>query len=398
MNIGWIDFSKEQRNKVLSVINLLSEPGAVDELGIGIIRDAFADIFFPGTSTIQTRAKYFLITAYLLSELEREKGLTPDKMISRLNDQELDLIDVLKQSGEKGIIGETAGRKLKRKPSDVYWNGIRTFGIFKGNKISLYEYARVICLLQQNKHGTKSQGSRRVKNDDVDGDDVDAVTSELYGGLWKLPDIPENWRDNISIKLTVDEALFLKRQITATVPNSMLAFVLSAGYTDFLQFESFADIAGIIKLLPDNIKADYIMSKDFADFIFGMQIRYNVILSKGQDNDITVEWESWYEAIEQHSAVDLHRIFYERLNIKNGALIRFLLACQEAMRIKDIHRLDELIIMRERKLKGDKRAKLYNAAEFDYKGWVGIGKLQYRLGNAQRILTDIFAGRGDVNV
>ena len=81
MNIGWIDFSREQRNKVLSVIHLLSEPEAVDELGIGIIRDSFSDIFFPGTSTIQTRAKYFLLTPYLLSELGRTKGMTPDKMI-----------------------------------------------------------------------------------------------------------------------------------------------------------------------------------------------------------------------------------------------------------------------------------------------------------------------------
>ena len=46
-------------------MNLLSEQGAVDELGTGIVRDAFANYFFPGTSTIQTRAKYFLIVPYL---------------------------------------------------------------------------------------------------------------------------------------------------------------------------------------------------------------------------------------------------------------------------------------------------------------------------------------------
>lgn len=60
MQLGWIDFSKEDRQKAFDVINLLSEQGAVDELGIGVIRDAFANYFFPGTSTIQTRAKYFL--------------------------------------------------------------------------------------------------------------------------------------------------------------------------------------------------------------------------------------------------------------------------------------------------------------------------------------------------
>ncbi len=44
MQLGWIDFSKEDRQKALDVINLLSEQGAVDELGIGIIRDAFAKV------------------------------------------------------------------------------------------------------------------------------------------------------------------------------------------------------------------------------------------------------------------------------------------------------------------------------------------------------------------
>lgn len=67
MQLGWIDFSKEDRQKAFDVINLLSEQGAVDELGIGVIRDAFANYFFPGTSTIQTRAKYFLIVPYMLN-------------------------------------------------------------------------------------------------------------------------------------------------------------------------------------------------------------------------------------------------------------------------------------------------------------------------------------------
>ena len=61
MQLGWIDFSKSERSKVLSVLELISERGTLDELGIASIRDGFADLFFPGTSTIQTRAKYFFI-------------------------------------------------------------------------------------------------------------------------------------------------------------------------------------------------------------------------------------------------------------------------------------------------------------------------------------------------
>ena len=61
MQIGWIDFAREDRAKAMGVLHLLQERIAVDELGFGIIRDAFADAFFPATSTIQTRAKYFLL-------------------------------------------------------------------------------------------------------------------------------------------------------------------------------------------------------------------------------------------------------------------------------------------------------------------------------------------------
>ena len=69
-SLGWIDFSSEHREKVRSVIDFLSAPGVVDELGIGVIRDTFADGMFPGISTIQTRPKYFLLTALLI----RDKG------------------------------------------------------------------------------------------------------------------------------------------------------------------------------------------------------------------------------------------------------------------------------------------------------------------------------------
>ena len=37
MQLGWVGFSKEDRQKALDVINLLSEQGTVDELGIGTI-------------------------------------------------------------------------------------------------------------------------------------------------------------------------------------------------------------------------------------------------------------------------------------------------------------------------------------------------------------------------
>ena len=57
MNLGWVDFSDNDRKKVLEVIHLLSEKGAVDELGFGIIRDGFADYFFPRKIAASSRSK-----------------------------------------------------------------------------------------------------------------------------------------------------------------------------------------------------------------------------------------------------------------------------------------------------------------------------------------------------
>lgn len=37
--IGWIDFSKEHRKRVLNILSFLTQKGAVDELGISVVRD-----------------------------------------------------------------------------------------------------------------------------------------------------------------------------------------------------------------------------------------------------------------------------------------------------------------------------------------------------------------------
>ena len=81
MQLGWIDFSKTERNKILSVLDLLSEPGTLDELGIAPIRDGFANLFFPGTSTIQTRAKYFFLVPYALKEHELSNETNPNNLV-----------------------------------------------------------------------------------------------------------------------------------------------------------------------------------------------------------------------------------------------------------------------------------------------------------------------------
>jgi hypothetical protein len=44
---------------MLDVVDLFREHVMRDELGVGSVRNAFADMLFPGTATIMTRARNF---------------------------------------------------------------------------------------------------------------------------------------------------------------------------------------------------------------------------------------------------------------------------------------------------------------------------------------------------
>ena len=59
MKLGYIHSSKEEQARAMQVLKMTSESVALDELGIGRIRDAFADRMFPGISTQQKHMKYF---------------------------------------------------------------------------------------------------------------------------------------------------------------------------------------------------------------------------------------------------------------------------------------------------------------------------------------------------
>ena len=127
---------------------MLQVRGAVDELGIGQVRDAFANHFFPGTSTVQTRAKYFLIVPYILQEAVTGKyGSDVSKILQRIDIEEMKCGRLLYQKaqdegnnpGSVGIIGARVlpDKWVARKPSNIYWNGIRTYHIFKQENMSI---------------------------------------------------------------------------------------------------------------------------------------------------------------------------------------------------------------------------------------------------------------------
>src|SRR5438445_7286289 len=117
----WLDYSDHERRKALEVIDLFQEQDTRDELGIGAIRDSFADLLFPGTSTIQTRARYFLFAPWIYLILESRQ--TPSASIGlKARALETKLITCLSYSEDtSGVIGERAKETLQRLPSSIYW-------------------------------------------------------------------------------------------------------------------------------------------------------------------------------------------------------------------------------------------------------------------------------------
>ena len=61
MRIGFVNFNTEEKKKISKMMQLLQESEAIEELGIGRVRDYFSNKLFPGTSTLQHHAKYFSI-------------------------------------------------------------------------------------------------------------------------------------------------------------------------------------------------------------------------------------------------------------------------------------------------------------------------------------------------
>lgn len=67
MKLGYIHSNREEQTPSHASSEKTSEPVALDELGIGRIRDAFADRMFPGISTLQKHHEVFLTHATTIS-------------------------------------------------------------------------------------------------------------------------------------------------------------------------------------------------------------------------------------------------------------------------------------------------------------------------------------------
>lgn len=397
----WMDHSEEDRRRVLDAVAVLHETDTRDELGLGVIRDRYADLLFPGTGTVQTRARYFLFVPWMYRSLE-EKGVNGQKVVARARKEEIGLRDALLESGETdGVIGKVAGASLKRLPSNVYWQGLGAWGIrqFPGSQDALH------------RHFGRLQGSGSAPKDD-DGEPLDDHVLRAWHP--ELPPAPNSFPAEATFDLTPTEAEFLTERITFSAPGSLLAFLLRHPSTmdgDFIWEHP------LQKAFPGDLQRIVHHCQVLAEVMHGAALLYNLMLAEQLPSGVRRdertgyyrEWISeWVEELRPRAEVldtwdrrdfweltrslgpvsgGTHRLIEQWTTLKPW-LPTSLIESNATARV--------LIRDRERQLKGP-GARIGNARATElWNGASGTLRLSYRWPSTRRILSDLFAAQGGV--
>src|SRR5271157_4606788 len=129
LSIGWLDFSEEDLRDAKALLAKFNGENTLDELGFGILRDTFAEMFYPATNTVMTRPRYLMFIPALCIAIEDQKleGRAADKKLTELEDQ---VRESLLKEETRDVIGKRSKDELDRYPSSIYWNALRRLGVF----------------------------------------------------------------------------------------------------------------------------------------------------------------------------------------------------------------------------------------------------------------------------
>jgi hypothetical protein len=401
---GWLDHDESERRKMLEVVNLFREKGTLDELGFGTIRDTFADFFFPGTSTIQTRVRYFLFIPWIYQELERDR-VSSAQVDGQARRRQAQLARALAAGGEgegTGVVGSQAGERLQRPPSVIYWAGLWRWGIrtFSG---SLVQYHLSF-------DSFSADARRGLRSDDAEGELVDISRRNWHGGL---PDPPAGLLEATSFRLRRTDAEYLQERILTATSDTFLAHLVTGR-----RIPSNADAPWLypdLDRLPRELQKAIEHGRRFSLLAVGAQLIYNLLMAtRAVDQGIRSDTElveryrqrlgEWSDEVEGELAQlrNWNRLefwaFVRQLNPNlRPATYRFAdtwmtLALENPAGAADRREVQGLIANRELQLKGS-LARLHSRRALErWNGESGTGRLTYRWSEGRRAAVDIIEG------
>lgn len=394
--ISWLEHDHHTRERTTRLLQLFRPEESRDELGLGIVRDAFSDIFFPGTSTIQTRLRYMLFIPWTYVHLEKElkdRKIHPKDFGKKAEKFERDLIAPLRLSGNQGVIGGRSGRRVERTASIIYWAGLESWGI-RRYPISrdLYHYrmetSPIGCI------------DRRLVGADSE-DEFDSYWSEL-------PAAPQGFPDRLEVldfNLSNQEAQFILARFEISHPNSLLTY-LAKGKRGMIKTPPWDQKAG---KFPSHFQPLLYHARMFSDVMHGASLMYHILLWQRKKPDAKLlsqrlgDFEKWGHSLNLTEINEWKPeemwwlLFPVNALTKNTETFNFVREWLRLIKAGIPNLLlnteaRSLIESREKNLKGNKSRFRSDEA---LRQWAGIGKPQkllYRWSNVNRLLVDLFDG------
>ncbi|QDU96259.1 DUF6361 family protein [Lignipirellula cremea] len=394
----WLDYSEHDRRKMLDVIELFGEKTTRDELGLGGVRDAFADLLFPGTSTIQTVAKYFLFAPWIYLTLENKRTAS-SKVGLRARKLEIELARKLEESGETdGVIGRIAKEKLQRLPSSVYWQGLSQWGIrtFSGSQD---EYHRSLDLFYQR------QRVRQSSRHEHEGES--AAEADLHNWHIGLPLPDADFPLGANLTLSQAEAEYLRERLLTNCGQSLMAWLVR----EQVEFVSVPFAWDLAVELPAVLANQVLHGQNFSESMHGAQLLYNLILAEHRAWQEKIDLyrkdlSAWGQRISRRMDIlrdwdrrEFWRIVYQsnpRVSSRARSFIQTWIdlatTALDLNAIADSKAARQLVENREVQLKGGlARVRSKRAREL-WKGAAGAAQMDLRWSSARRIVSDILTG------
>ena len=274
----WLDYDEAQAKRAGELIRSLSDPETIDSIGIGSIRDGIAGLLVPGTSTIQTRVRYFLLVPWAMQHVARRRPRNKTSYKNWLLDAEEATINCLLAGnpiGTTGIIGSERGRKTQRLPTSVYWASLAQWGIRRDERLTLSGY----------RNYAMSPQSREFLQDET-------ADASAYVVFDELPDPPEGFLEEpLGILPTPEEARYLLGRMESTRlggvggrhgsdPNEPSLLSVVARHPEWSDIEAPWDLPG--RELTSSLDAIIDQARLFSLVLQGARLRYVQLLFDAQ--------------------------------------------------------------------------------------------------------------------
>ncbi|MBN1536884.1 MAG: hypothetical protein JW908_09150 [Anaerolineales bacterium] len=397
--ISWLDFSEQERRKMIEVIASFGDRDTRDEMGLAQIRDGFADIFFPGTTTLMTRARYFLFVPWIYKYYEdyREKSASIARKVRK---RELNLIKALKNVGEEGVIGERSGESLNRFPSNIYWNGLSRWEILKFKATQsqyhrslngYYEYLRVLP---------------KAESSDTE------ITQDIHFN-WDpdIPDPPKAFPYEATFELTHLEAEYLIDRLRSACTKSLMSHLVDYCSPVNTQDVSYPWLHPQKSDFPDHLQNWLFHAQNFSETMQGSALLYNLRLAELRKSDELIERyryriADWYRDLQDRATelirwkmTDFWALLAEEIGLIHPKTRKFINQWQavlfeggEIINPTDNQIMRQIVFGRETWLKRG-ASRLTSSRHLDmWSGASGTGQLNYRWVGGNRLVRDIQFG------